>query len=115
VIWARADVEKTKEVVEALPDAGKEAEQPELQPEREEPRPQPQQDQPKEQSVKVEQGVAMPPPNVQVVAPTNESPVPPQGSTPAVIDLTVDDLLPTRGSRRQTSRWSMPRIGLGLP
>jgi hypothetical protein len=35
----RADVEKTKEVVEAPPDAGREAEQPELQPEREEPLP----------------------------------------------------------------------------
>jgi hypothetical protein len=34
----RADVEKTKEVVEAPPDVGKEAEQPELHPEREEPR-----------------------------------------------------------------------------
>jgi hypothetical protein len=34
----RADVEKTKEVVEAPPDAGKEVEQPELHPEREEPR-----------------------------------------------------------------------------
>jgi hypothetical protein len=31
-----AEVEKTKEVVEAPPDAGKEVEQPELQPEREE-------------------------------------------------------------------------------
>jgi hypothetical protein len=37
----RADVEKTKEVVEAPPDAGKEAEQPELQLEWEEPWPQP--------------------------------------------------------------------------
>jgi hypothetical protein len=35
----RADVEKTKEVVEAPPDAGKEEQQPELQPEREEPWP----------------------------------------------------------------------------
>jgi hypothetical protein len=35
----QADVEKTKEVVEAPPDAGKEEEQLELQSEREEPRP----------------------------------------------------------------------------
>jgi hypothetical protein len=52
----RADVEKIKEVVEALPDAGKEKEQPELQPEREEPRPQPQQDQLEEQAVEAEWG-----------------------------------------------------------
>jgi hypothetical protein len=39
-----ADVEKIKEVVEALLDARKEEEQPELQPEWEESRPQPQQD-----------------------------------------------------------------------
>jgi hypothetical protein len=52
----RTDVEKTKEVVEAPPDAGKEAEQPELQPEREEPRPQPQQDQPEEQAARLNGG-----------------------------------------------------------
>jgi hypothetical protein len=36
----RADVEKSREVVEALPEAGKEAAQPESQPVREEPQPQ---------------------------------------------------------------------------
>jgi hypothetical protein len=41
--------------------------------------------------VEAEWGVAMPSPNVQAVAPTNGRPVPPQGSTLAVIDLTVDD------------------------
>jgi hypothetical protein len=35
----RTDVEESREVVEAPPDAGKEAEQRELQPAREEPRP----------------------------------------------------------------------------
>jgi hypothetical protein len=60
----RADVEESREVVEAPPDAGKEAEQPELQPEREEPRAQPQQDQPEEQAVEAERGVVVPPPNV---------------------------------------------------
>jgi hypothetical protein len=50
----RADVEKSREVVEAPPDVGKEAEQLELQPEREEPRPQPQQDQPEEQAAEAQ-------------------------------------------------------------
>jgi hypothetical protein len=96
----RADVEKSREVVEAPPDVGKEAEQPELQPEREEPRPQPQQDQPEEQAAEVEQGVALPPPNVQAVAPTDGRPVLPQGSTPAVIDLTVDDPPSDKGKQK---------------
>jgi hypothetical protein len=96
----RADVEKIKEVVEAPPDARKEEEQPELQPEREEPRPQPQQDQPEEQVAEAEWGVAMPPPNVQAVAPTDERPIPPQGSTPAVIDLTVDDPPSDKGKQK---------------
>jgi hypothetical protein len=86
-----ADVEKIKGVVEAPSDAGKEEEQPELQPEREEPRPQLQQDYLEKQAVEAERGVAMPPPNVQAVAQTDGRLVPPQGSTLAVIDLTVDD------------------------
>jgi hypothetical protein len=60
----RADVVESREVVEAPPDAGKEAAQPESQPAREEPRPQPQQDQPTEQAVEMEQGVVVPPSNV---------------------------------------------------
>jgi hypothetical protein len=93
-------LKKTKEVVEAPPDAGREAEQPELQLEREEPRPQPQQDQPEEQAIEAERGVAMPPPNVQAVAPTDERPVSPQGSTPAVINLIVDDPPSDKGKQK---------------
>jgi hypothetical protein len=73
------DVEESREVVEAPPDAGKEAEQPE-----------PQQDQPTEQVAEAERGVVVPPPNVQVVAPTDKRPASPQGSIPAIIDLTID-------------------------
>jgi hypothetical protein len=89
-------------VVEAPLDAGKEAEQPELQLEREEPRPQPQlqQDKPEEQAAKAEQGVVVPPPNVQAVAPTDERPAPPQGSTLAVIDLTIDDPPSNKGKQK---------------
>jgi hypothetical protein len=50
----RADVEKSKEVVEALPEAGLEAVQPESQPTREEP--QSQQDRPAEPVVEAEWG-----------------------------------------------------------
>jgi hypothetical protein len=50
----RVDVEKSREVVEAPLEVGKEAAQPESQPAREEP--QPQQDQPTEQAVKPERG-----------------------------------------------------------
>jgi hypothetical protein len=86
----RADVEESREVVEASPDAGKEAEQPELQPTREEPRPQPQQDQPEEQTAKVERGVVL----------TDERPASPQGSTPAMIDLTIDDPPSDKGKQK---------------
>jgi hypothetical protein len=62
-------------VVEAPPEAGQEAAQPESQPAREEP--QPQRDQPTEQAVEAERGVVMPPSNVQAVVPTIETPTPP--------------------------------------
>jgi hypothetical protein len=62
----RANVEKGKEVVEAPPEAGQEAAQP-------------QQDQPVE-------------PAVEVVAP-------PQGSTPALIDLTLNDSPADKGKQ----------------
>jgi hypothetical protein len=55
----RADVENSKEVVEALPEVGQEAVQPESQPAREEP--QLQQDRPMEQAVEAEWGVVVPP------------------------------------------------------
>jgi hypothetical protein len=42
----------------------------------------------------------MPSPNVQAVAPTVERPVVPQGSTPAVIDLTVDDPPSDKGKQK---------------
>jgi hypothetical protein len=58
----RADVEKAKEVVEALPKAGQEAVQPESQPVRGEP--QPQQDRPTEPAVEAEQGAVVPLPIV---------------------------------------------------
>jgi hypothetical protein len=47
-----------------------------------------------------EWGVAIPPPNVQAVTPTDGRPVPPQGSTPAVIDLTVDDPSSDKGKQK---------------
>jgi hypothetical protein len=52
----RADVEKAKEVVEAPPETGQEATQPE--------EPQPQQDRPAEPTVKVERGAVVPSPIV---------------------------------------------------
>jgi hypothetical protein len=52
----RADVEKSKEVVEASPKVGQEAAQPE--------EPQPQQDRPTEPAVEAEQGAVVPPPIV---------------------------------------------------
>jgi hypothetical protein len=58
----RADVEKSKEVVEALPEAGQEAVQPESQLARE--KPQPQQDRPTEQAVEAKRGAVVPPPIV---------------------------------------------------
>jgi hypothetical protein len=85
----QANVEKSREVAEASPEAGQEAVQPESQPAREES--QPQQDRPTEQAVEAEQGMVVPPSIVQAVVPTVETPAPPQGSTPAMIDLTIDD------------------------
>jgi hypothetical protein len=41
--------------------------------------------------VEVESGVDAPPPIVPVVAPVVEAPAPPQGSTPSLIDLTLND------------------------
>jgi hypothetical protein len=79
----RADVERVKEVVEAPPEPGQEAAQPK--------EPQPQQDRPAEPAVEAELGAGVPPPIVQSVAPAVEVPAPPQGSTPALIDLTIDD------------------------
>jgi hypothetical protein len=77
-----ADVEKSREVVEAPLEAGKEAVQPESQP------------------VQEEQGVVVPPSNVQAVAPTVETSAPPQGLIPAVIDLTVDDPPSDKGKQK---------------
>jgi hypothetical protein len=96
----RADVEESREVVEAPLDTRKVVEQPEPQPAREEPRPQPQQDQPKEQAAEAERGVVVPPPNVQAVAPTDERLAPPQGSTLVVIDLTIDDPPSDKGKKK---------------
>jgi hypothetical protein len=94
----RADVKMSREVVEAPPEAGLEAAQPESQPTWEEP--QPQQDRLTEQAVEAELGVVMPPSIVQAVVPTIETPAPPQGSTPAVIDLTIDDLPSDKGKQK---------------
>jgi hypothetical protein len=91
----RADAEKLKEVVEAPPKAGQEAAQPE--------EPQPQQDQPMEPAVKAERGAVVPPPITQAVVLAVEAPAPPQGLTPALIDLTIDDSPADKESRRQTS------------
>jgi hypothetical protein len=40
--------------------------------------------------VEGERGAVMPPPVIQAVVPTVETLAPPQGSTPALIDLIVD-------------------------
>jgi hypothetical protein len=77
----RADAEQ--EVVEVPPEAGQKAAQPEDV--------QPQRDQPAEPAVEVESGADAPLPVVPVVAPVVEVPAPAQGSTPALIDLTLDD------------------------
>jgi hypothetical protein len=45
--------------------------------------------------------VVVPPSNVQAVALTIEMPAPPQGSTPAVIDLTVDDPPVDKGKQKE--------------
>jgi hypothetical protein len=43
-----------------------------------------------EQAAEAERGVVMPPSNMQAMAPTVETPGPPQGSILAIIDLTID-------------------------
>jgi hypothetical protein len=53
-----------------------------------------------EQVVKAERGVVVPLSIVQAVVPIVETPAPPQGSTPAVIDLTVDDLPSDKGKQK---------------
>jgi hypothetical protein len=92
------DVEKSKEVVEALPEAGQEAVQLESQPAREEP--QPHQDRPAESVVEAKWGAVMPPPVVQAVVPAVETPASPQGSTLALIDLTVDGSPSDKGKQK---------------
>jgi hypothetical protein len=87
----RANAEKLKEVVEALPKAGLEAAQPK--------EPQPQQDLPTEPAVEVERGTVVPPPIIQAVVPVVEAPAPPQGLTPDLIDLTIDDSLSDKGKQ----------------
>jgi hypothetical protein len=88
----RADAEKLKEVVEALPEARQEAAQPE--------EPQPQQDRPIEPVVEAERGAIVPPPIVQAVEPAFEAPALPQGLTLALVDLTVDDSLADKGKQK---------------
>jgi hypothetical protein len=95
----RADVEKSRDVVEAPPEAGKEVVQPESQPAQEES--QMQQDQPTEETVEAERGVVVPPSNVQAVAPTVETSAPPQGSISVVIDLTIDDPPSNKGKQKE--------------
>jgi hypothetical protein len=74
--------------------------QPESQPAREGTQQQPPQDQPTEQAAEAEQGVVVPPSNVQVVAPIVETSAPPQGSIPDVIDLTVNDPPSDKGKQK---------------
>jgi hypothetical protein len=100
--WADVD----QEVVEAPPEAGQEAAQPE--------EPQPQHDQPAEPMVEVESGVDAPPPIVPVVAPVVEAPAPPQGSTPSLIDLTLNDS-PGPLRRRRATRLRCQLGGQTLP
>jgi hypothetical protein len=112
----QTDVRKTKEVAEAPQDAGKEEEQSELQIEREKPQRQLQQQQhgerPLEWQPRAERGeldqpvgeaereVAMLPPDVQAEALADRRLVPPQGSTSAVINLTVDDPPSDKGKQK---------------
>jgi hypothetical protein len=82
----RADAEQ--EVVEVPPEAGQTAAQPEEA--------QPQRDQP---AVEAESGVDAPPSVVPVVAPVVEAAAPAQGSTSALIDLTLNDSLIDKGKQ----------------
>jgi hypothetical protein len=87
----RADAKKSKEVVEVPPEAGQEAAPSE--------EPQPQQDRPMEPAVEAERGVVGPPPVIQAVVPAVEALALPQGSTLALIDLTLDDSLANKGKQ----------------
>jgi hypothetical protein len=53
-----------------------------------------------EPAVEAEQGTVMPPPIIQAVVPAVETLAPPQGSTPAMIDLIVDDPLADKGKQK---------------
>jgi hypothetical protein len=53
-----------------------------------------------EQAVKAERGAVVPPPIVQAVVVAVETLGPPQGSTPAVIDLTIDDPPTDKGRQK---------------
>jgi hypothetical protein len=77
--------------VEVPPEVGQEAAQSE--------EPQPQQDRSMEPAVEAERGAVMPPPIVQAVVSAVEAPAPPQGSTPALIDLTLDDSPADKGKQ----------------
>jgi hypothetical protein len=71
-------------MVEVPPEAGQEAAQPEVL--------QPQQDPPAEPAAEVEGGAVVPPPVVpEEEVPATEGPAPVEGSTPAMVDLTLDD------------------------
>jgi hypothetical protein len=47
----------------------------------------------------VERGAVAPPPIVRAMVPVVEVPAPPQGSTPALIDLTLDDSPADKGKQ----------------
>jgi hypothetical protein len=53
-----------------------------------------------EQAVEVKRGVVVPPSIIQAVVPTVETLAPPQGSTLAMIDLTVDDPPSDKGKQK---------------
>jgi hypothetical protein len=80
-------VKRVKEVVEAPPEAAQLEE------------PQPQQDRPAEPAVEAEREAGVPSPIVQAVAPVVEVLALPQGSTLALIDLTVDDSPADKGKQ----------------
>jgi hypothetical protein len=87
----RADAEKSKEVVEVPLEARQEAapsEEPQLQ-----------QDRPTEPAIEAEREAVVPPSVVQAVVPVVEAPALPQGSTPALVDLTLDDSPADKGKQ----------------
>jgi hypothetical protein len=59
----------------------------------------PQQDWPAEPTVVVERGAVAPLPIIQAVVPVVKVLAPPQGSTPALIDLTLDDSPADKGKQ----------------